>query len=88
MRPGFRSFHLSRLGPCAGAVRARVPAKPMKSVYEREPRGREKQKVGPAGGSVRARVPVKPMKSVFKREPRGREKQKSGPKGAPQRAGQ
>lgn len=47
MRPGFRSFHLSRLGPCAGAVRARVPAKPMKSVYECEPRGREEQKAGP-----------------------------------------
>lgn len=44
MRPGFRSFHLSRLGP---GVRARVPAKPMKSVYEREPRGREEQKAGP-----------------------------------------
>ena len=54
MRPGFRSFHLSQLGPCAGAVRARVPAKPMKSVYEREPRGREGQKVGPKEAPQRA----------------------------------
>lgn len=47
-----------KAGSAGGAVRARLPAKPIESVYEREPRGREKQKVGPAGGSVRARRPA------------------------------
>ena len=42
----------------------------MKSVFEREHRGREEQKAGPAGGAVRARVPAKPIKSVYEREPR------------------
>ena len=50
-------------GLAGGAVRARVPAKPMKSVFKREPRGREEQKGGPAG-AVRARVPAKPIESV------------------------
>ena len=53
-----------KAGPAGNPVRAWVPAKPMKSVYEREPRDREKQKVGPAGGSVRARVSAKPIESV------------------------
>ena len=45
MRHGFRSF-LFKSGSAVDPVRARVPAKPMKSVFKREPRGREGQKVG------------------------------------------
>ena len=79
---GFRArtpgLEEQKVGPCAGAVRARVPAKPMNSVYEREPWGREEQKAGSAGGAVRAWVPAKPMNSVFEREPWVREEQNPG----------
>lgn len=41
--------------PAAGdPVRARVPAKPMKSVFKREPRDREEQKSGPKEALQRA----------------------------------
>ena len=43
-----------KAGSAGGAVRARVPAKPMKSVFKREPRGREGQKVGPKEAPQRA----------------------------------
>ena len=55
----------------AGQVRARLPAKPMNSVSEREPRGEKSRKAGPVAGKVRARLPAKPMNSVPEREPRG-----------------
>ena len=51
--PGSGPFFES--SPAAGdPVRARVPAKPMKSVYEREPRGREEQKSGQKEAPQRA----------------------------------
>lgn len=58
-------------GRLAGKVRARLPAKPMNSVFEREPRAGEKEECGPGAGKVRARLPAKSMNSVFEREPRG-----------------
>ena len=42
-----------KVGPSGGSVRARVPAKPMKSVFKREPRDREEQKAGPKGAPHR-----------------------------------
>ena len=56
-------------GPGAGAVRARITAKPMNSVFEREPWTGKSGKRGPGAGAVRARLPAKPMNSVFEREP-------------------
>ena len=58
------------VGPAAGKVRARLPAKPMNSVSEREPRTGRKEECGPAAGQVRARLLAKPMNSVFECEPR------------------
>ena len=49
-------------------VRARLPAKPINSVFERELRGERREKGGPGSGLVRARLPAKPMNSVFERE--------------------
>ena len=49
-------------------VRARLPAKPMNSVFEREPCVWRKRKSGPGAGEVRARLPAKPMNWVFVRE--------------------
>ena len=60
-------------------VRARLPAKSMNSVFEREPCAERKRKSGPGPGSVRARLPAKPMNSVFEREPCAGRKRKSGP---------
>ena len=60
-------------GQAAGAVgkvRARLPAKPMNSVFEREPRAGRKKECGPGAGQVRARLLAKPMNSVSEREPR------------------
>ena len=57
-------------GRSAGQVRARLPAKPMNSVSERELRAGKKDDGGPAAGRVRARQSGKPMNSVFEREPR------------------
>ncbi len=57
-------------GPAGGRVRARLPAKSMNSVFEREPRAGKKEESGPAGGRVRARQSAKPMNSVLEREPR------------------
>ena len=57
-------------GPAAGRVRARLPAKPMNSVSERELRAGKKDDGGPAAGRVRARQSGKPMNSVLEREPR------------------
>ena len=37
--------------PAAGKVRARLPAKPINSVFVREPRCREEQKAGPPAGT-------------------------------------
>ena len=37
--------------PAAGKVRARLPAKPINSVFMREPRCREEQKAGPPAGT-------------------------------------
>ncbi len=54
-------------GP-AGSVRARLPAKPMNSVSERELRAGKKDDGGPAAGRVRARQSGKPMNSVSERE--------------------
>ena len=39
-------------------VRARLPAKPMNSVFEREPCAGRKRKSGPGPGEVRARLPA------------------------------
>ena len=50
-------------------VRARLPAKSMNSVFEREPCAERKRKSGPGPGLVRARLPAKPMNSVSEREP-------------------
>ena len=63
----------------AGKVRARLPAKPMNSVSEREPRGERKEECGRSAGQVRARLPAKPMNSVSEREPRGEKSRKAGP---------
>ena len=51
-------------------VRARLPAKSMNSVFEREPCAERKRKSGPGPGAIRARWPAKPMNSVSEREPR------------------
>ena len=57
------------VGPAVGKVRARLPAKPMNSVSEREPRGGRKEEFGRLAGKVRARLPAKPKNSVSEREP-------------------
>ena len=66
-------------GPSAGAVRARIPAKPMNSVFEREPWTGKSGKRGPGAGAVRARITAKPMNSVFEREPWTGKSGKRGP---------
>ena len=63
-RPSWRSFARKALclrsgaptfypeaRPAAGKVRARLPAKPINSVFMREPRCREEQKAGPPAGT-------------------------------------
>ena len=55
--------------PRSDSVRARLSAKPMNSVYEREPWNGKRRKSSPRSGSVRARQPAKPMNSVYEREP-------------------
>ena len=64
--------------PCSVLVRACLPAKPMNSVFEREPRNGKRRKGGPCSGSVRACLPAKPMNSVSEREPRTGKRWKSG----------
>ena len=59
----------SERGPGAGAVRARLPAKPKNSVFEREPWTGKSERRCPGAGAVRARLPAKSMNSVFEREP-------------------
>ena len=76
MCDGFALF-LEQTHPEGGKVRARLPAKPMNSVSEREPRSGKRGKDGPGGSKVRARLPAKPMNSVFVREPRAGRKEKS-----------
>ena len=80
-RPAGPSVHLfsSERGPGADPVRARLPAKPMNSVFEREPWTGKSGKRGPGAGSVRARLPAKPMNSVFEREPWTGKSGKRGP---------
>ena len=80
-RPAEPSVHLfsTERGPSAGAVRARIPAKPMNSVFEREPWTGKSGKRGPGAGAVRARIPAKPMNSVFEREPWTGKSGKRGP---------
>ena len=60
-------------------VRARRPAKPINSVFEREPWNGRKRKSSPDSGSVRACQPAKPMNSVPEREPWNGRKRKSSP---------
>ena len=74
-------IHFARL-----PVRARLPAKPMISVFEREPRP-ERMGVGePDGGKVRARIPAKPMISVSGRELQTGRSGKCAPDGGKVRA--
>ena len=62
-----------------GPVRARLPAKPMNSVFEREPWTGKSGKRGPGAVPVRARLPAKLMNSVFEREPWTGKSGKRGP---------
>ena len=80
-RPAEPSVHLfsTERGPSAGAVRARITAKPMNSVFEREPWTGKSGKRGPGAGAVRARLPAKPMNSVFEREPGDTQNSKTRP---------
>ena len=55
--------------PRSDSVRAHLPAKPMNSVYEREPWNGKRRKSSPRSDSVRARLSAKPMNSVYEREP-------------------
>ena len=52
--------------PRSDSVRARLSAKPMNSVYEREPWNGKRRKSSPRSGSVRARLPAKPIKFGFR----------------------
>ena len=63
--------------PRSDSVRARLPAKPMNSVYEREPWNGKRRKSSPRSGLVRARLPAKPMNSVYEREPWNGKRRKS-----------
>ena len=80
-RPAGPSVHLfsTERGPGAGAVRARITAKLMNSVFEREPWTGKSGKRGPGAGAVRARITAKPMNSVFEREPWTGKSGKRGP---------
>ena len=80
-RPAEPSVHLfsTERGPSAGAVRERITAKPMNSVFEREPWTGKSGKRGPGAGAVRARITAKPMNSVFEREPWTGKSGKRGP---------
>ena len=60
-------------------VRVRRPAKPMNSVFEREPWNWKRRKSSPDSGSVRARRSAKPMNSVSEREPWNWKRRKSSP---------
>ena len=63
--------------PRSDSVRARQPAKPMNSVYEREPWNGKRRKSSPRSGLVRAHLPAKPMNSVYEREPWNGKRRKS-----------
>jgi len=63
----------------AFSVRACQPAKPINSVFEREPWNGKRRKSSPDSGSVRACQPAKPMNSVPEREPWNGRKRKSSP---------
>ena len=80
-RPAEPSVHLfsTERGPSAGAVRERITAKPMNSVFEREPWTGKSGKRGPGAGAVRAHLPAKPMNSVFEREPGDAQNSKTRP---------
>ena len=80
-RPAGPSVHLfsTERGPGAGAVRARITAKLMNSVFEREPWTGKSGKRGPGAGAVRARITAKPMNSVFEREPWDAQNSKTRP---------
>ena len=56
-----------------------MPAQPLNSVFEREPRAEKSRKADPAAGQVRAHLPAKSMNSVSEREPRGEKSRKAGP---------
>ena len=71
------ALFLEQTHPEGGKVRARLPAKSMNSVSEREPRSGRSGKGDPEGGKVRARLSAKPMNSVSEREPRSGRKGKS-----------
>ena len=79
------TFHLNsarrspKAGPGAGKVRARLPGKPMNSVFLREPWSGQSRKPSPGAGKVRARLPGKPMNSVFLREPWSGQSRKPSP---------
>ena len=74
-----RTEKIGKAGPVGDSVRARLPAKPMKSVFVREPEAGNYGKGGPGAGTVRARLPAKPMNSVFMREPRWLRRAESRP---------
>ena len=74
--------------PRSDSVRARLSAKPMNSVYEREPWNGKRRKSSPRSGSVRARQPAKPMNSVYEREPWNGKRRKSSPRSDSVRARQ
>ena len=63
--------------PRSDSVRARLPAKPMNSVYEREPWNGKRRKSSSRSGLVRARLPAKSMNSVYEREPWNGKRRKS-----------
>ena len=65
--------------PRSDSVRARQPANPINSVFEREPWNGRRRKSSPDSGSVRARRPAKPMNSVSEREPWNGKRRKSSP---------
>ena len=65
--------------PRSDSVRARQPANPINSVFEREPWNGKRRKSSPDSGSVRARRPAKPMNSVFERELWNGKRRKSSP---------
>ena len=79
------TFHLNsarrspKAGPGAGKVRARLPGKPMNSVFLREPWSGQSRKPSPGAGKVRTRLPGKPMNSVFLREPWSGQSRKPSP---------
>ena len=81
-----RPFMLAPCTPRSGLVRAHLPAKPMNSVYEREPWNGKRRKSSPRSGLVRARQPAKPMNSVYEREPWNGKRRKSSPRSGSVRA--